>query len=513
MSEHALGLPPRVVAARPASEGAGAAQVGTGASDAGTAYQAHRVEPAAGGVAGEDAEALWAVVNATAQGSEEFQVISAVDSDFLRDVSTAYANHDRHSLARAIAIARCGLGEAMQGKLRKDTEQLWAERAHGPAHREERAAAHAADAARGGTNGAEGGGQAHIEEREVIDVCAAEVSTQSSSNEQLKKSQLAARAAAHAADAARGGTGADGTAEAGGQAPREGAVGDICAAEVGTQSSLNEQLDKSQFVALCPSVRQGCPASPLMFLLVSARSGRRTAVMRRPPQRPKRQPAAVRDTAEEDTEQLWAERALGPAHREERAAAHAADAARGGTGTDGAEAGGQAHIEERVVGDICAAEVGTQSSLNEQLNKSQLVALCGSEPEADADAGEEGGTTPRSPPSGAKRGRARWGDEAEGMGGAGPSGLAASDASDPLAAALLDNKPVTSGGESGTPDEALSPQGGLEETMAMSTEQAEAIKEFDQQQDNEATRGLSAMDLGASVGTERAPGHPVLGMD
>ena len=47
----------------------------------------------------------------------------------------------------------------------------------------------------------------------------------------------------------------------------------------------------------------------------------------------------------------------------------------------------------------------------------------------------------------------------------------------------------------------------------MSTEQAEAIKEFDQQQDNEATRGLSAMDLGASVGTERAPGHPVLGMD
>jgi hypothetical protein len=195
-------------------------------------------------------------------------------------------------------------------------------------------------------------------------------------------------------------------------------------------------------VALCPRVRQGCPASPLMFLLVSARSGRRTAVMRRPPQRPKRQPAAVRDTAEEDTEQLWAERALGPAHREERAAAHAADAARGGTGTDGAEAGGQAHIEERVVGDICAAEVGTQSSLNEQLNKSQLVALCGSEPEADADAGEEGGTTPRSPPSGAKRARARWGDEAEGMGGAGPSGLAASDASDPLAAALLDNKPV-----------------------------------------------------------------------
>ena len=234
------------------------------------------------------------MVNATAQGSEEFQVISAVDSDFLRDVSTAYANHDRHSLARAIAIARCGLGEEMQGKLRKDTGQLWAERAHGPAH------------------------------------------------------------------------------------------------------------------------------------------------------------------------------------REERAAAHAADAARGGTGTDGAEAGGQAHIEERVVGDICAAEVGTQSSLNEQLNKSQLVALCGSEPEADADAGEEGCTTPRSPPSGAKRGRARWGDEAEGMGGAGPSGLAASDASDPLAAALLDNKPVPSGGESGTPDEALSPQGGLEETMAMSTEQAEA---------------------------------------
>ncbi len=473
------------------------------------------------------------MVNATAQRVEEFQVISAVDSDFLRDVSTAYANHDRHSLARAIAIARCGLGEEMQGKLRKDTEQLWAERAHGPAHREERAAAHAADAARGGTgtDGAEAGGQAHIEERVVGDVCAAEVGTQSSLNEQLKKSQLAARAAAHAADAARGGTGADGTAEAGGQAPREGAVGDICAAEVGTQSSLNEQLDKSQLVALCPRVRQGCPASPLMFLLVSARSGRRTAVMRRPPQRPKRQPAAVRDTAEEDTEQLWAERALGPAHREERAAAHAADAARGGTGTDGAEAGGQAHIEERVVGDvcaaevgtqsslneqlkksqlaaraaahaadaarggtgadgtaeaggqapregavgdICAAEVGTQSSLNEQLDKSQLVALCGSEPEADADAGEEGGTTPRSPPSGAKRARARWGDEAEGMGGAGPSGLAASDASDPLAAALLDNKPVPSGGESGTPDEALSPQGGLEETMAMSTEEANA---------------------------------------
>ena len=160
----------------------------------------------------------------------------AVDSDFLRDVSTAYANHGRHSLARAIAIARCGLGEEMQGKLRKDTEQLWAERAH----------------------------------------------------------------------------------------------------------------------------------------------------------------------------------------REERAAAHAADAARGGTGTDGAEAGGQAHIEERVVGDICAAEVGRQSSLNEQLNKSQLVALCGSEPEADADAGEGGGTTPRSPPSGAKRGRARWGDDDEGTGSAGP---------------------------------------------------------------------------------------------
>jgi hypothetical protein len=59
------------------------------------------------------------------------------------------------------------------------------------------------------------------------------VSTQSSLNEQLNKSQFAARAAAHAADAARGGTGADGTAEAGGQAPREGAVGDICAAGVG----------------------------------------------------------------------------------------------------------------------------------------------------------------------------------------------------------------------------------------------------------------------------------------
>jgi hypothetical protein len=59
---------------------------------------------------------------------------------------------------------------------------------------------------------------------------------------------------------------------------------------------------------------------------------------------------------------------------------------------------------------------------------------CGSEPEADA--GEEGGATlPRSPPSGAKRGRARWSDEAEGpdgaegTGSAGPSGLAASDPS------------------------------------------------------------------------------------
>ena len=55
-------------------------------------------------------EALWAVVNATAQRSEEVQVMCAVDQDFLRDVSTAYANHDRHQLARGIMFSRCGLG-------------------------------------------------------------------------------------------------------------------------------------------------------------------------------------------------------------------------------------------------------------------------------------------------------------------------------------------------------------------------------------------------------------------
>jgi hypothetical protein len=128
------------------------------------------------------------------------------------------------------------------------------------------------------------------------------------------------------------------------------------------------------------------------------------------------------------------------------------------------------------------------------------------------DAGEEGGAKPpRSPPSSAKRGRARWGDEAEGTGSAGPSSLAASDASDPQVAALLDNKPVPSGGESGTPGETLSSQDGLEATIAMSTEESNAtFEEFDKQQESEATRGLSAMDLGESVGAERAPG-PVLG--
>ena len=118
---------------------------------------------------------------------------------------------------------------------------------------------------------------------------------------------------------------------------------------------------------------------------------------------------------------------------------------------------------------------------------------CGSEPEADA--GEEGcATPPRSSPSGAKRGRALWGDDDEGTGSAGPSGLAASDPS--------------GGGESGT--QTLSSQGGLEETMAMSTEEANAtFAEFDAQQEHETTQGLSQMDLGASVGAARSPG-PVM---
>ena len=122
---------------------------------------------------------------------------------------------------------------------------------------------------------------------------------------------------------------------------------------------------------------------------------------------------------------------------------------------------------------------------------------CGSEPEADA--GEEGCATPPprsppSPPSGAKRGRARWGDDDEGTGSAGPSGLAASDPS--------------GGGESGT--QTLSSQGGLEETMAMSTEEANAtFLEYDQKQESEAARGLSQMDLGDSVGAARSPG-PVM---
>jgi hypothetical protein len=121
---------------------------------------------------------------------------------------------------------------------------------------------------------------------------------------------------------------------------------------------------------------------------------------------------------------------------------------------------------------------------------------CGSEPEADA--GEEGGATPpRSPPSGAKRGRSRWSDEAEGpdraegTGGAGPSGLAASD-------------------PSGCGDQILSSQEGLKETLNMSTEQANAaFDEYDQKQESEATQGLSEMDLGDGVGAARSTG-PVM---
>ena len=75
-------------------------------------------------------EALWAVVNATAQRSEEVQVMCAVDLDFLRDVSTAYANHDRHQLARGIMFSRCGLG-ADSGKL----ENAARAPRHGPAQK------------------------------------------------------------------------------------------------------------------------------------------------------------------------------------------------------------------------------------------------------------------------------------------------------------------------------------------------------------------------------------------
>jgi len=64
------------------------------------------------------------------------------------------------------------------------------------------------------------------------------------------------------------------------------------------------------------------------------------------------------------------------------------------------------------------------------------------------------------------------------------------------------------GGESGT--QTLSSQGGLEETMAMSTEEANAtFLEYDQKQESEAARGLSQMDLGDSVGAARSPG-PVM---
>jgi hypothetical protein len=44
----------------------------------------------------------------------------------------------------------------------------------------------------------------------------------------------------------------------------------------------------------------------------------------------------------------------------------------------------------------------------------------------------------------------------------------------------------------------------------MSTEQADAaFEEYDQKQENEATQGLSEMELGASVGAARTP-SPVM---